>query len=50
MHLPGAESASVLAGWTPDATHWLNPRTARISDTSIEYLRNDDGEWAAADS
>lgn len=25
VHLPGADSASVLAGWTPDATHWLNP-------------------------
>ncbi|WP_155289234.1 hypothetical protein [Rhodococcoides fascians] len=51
VQLPNVDSASVLAGWTPDATHWLNPRTAHIVDTPIEYHRNHSGDWTpAADS
>jgi hypothetical protein len=49
VHLPGVDSASVLAGWTPDATHWLNPKAVGIGSTSTEYHRNDDGEWTMDD-
>lgn len=49
VQLPGGDSASVLAGWTPDATHWLNPAAIRIEDTPIEYHRNDNSVWTALD-
>jgi hypothetical protein len=50
VHLPDLDSASVLAGWTPDATHWLGPAAMRVRDAAIEYHRNNDGEWTALGS
>lgn len=38
------ESASVLAGWSPDETYWLNPDAVHIIDDATEYDR-DDERW-----
>ena len=48
VHLLDGDSASVLAGWTPDATHWLNPAAVSISDSPTEYRHNKDGLWTEA--
>lgn len=48
VHLLDGDSASVLAGWTPDATHWLNPAAISISDSATEYRHNKDGLWTEA--
>ncbi|HET8994297.1 MAG TPA: hypothetical protein VFN32_10895 [Rhodococcus sp. (in: high G+C Gram-positive bacteria)] len=38
--------ASVLAGWDPDATFWLDPRLVRADGGSVEWCRTQDTPWA----
>ena len=37
--------ATVLAGWNPDATWWLNRNVTVIDDEPALWQRHDDG-WA----
>lgn len=38
------EHASVLAGWDPDATFWLND-VLRLAGRATHWQRDEDGEW-----
>ncbi|WP_238072578.1 hypothetical protein [Rhodococcus zopfii] len=38
--------ASVLAGWDPDATFWLDPRLVRVGGRPVEWSRTRDAPWA----
>ncbi|TWH44416.1 hypothetical protein [Rhodococcus rhodochrous] len=40
--------ASVLAGWDPDATFWLDPRLVRTFGRPVEWHRTGDTPWAPA--
>ncbi|MDL9948629.1 hypothetical protein QSJ19_24195 [Gordonia sp. ABSL11-1] len=39
------DGASVLAGWDPDATWWLNLDTIHIDDGPTQWCRTDDYRW-----
>ena len=41
--LPERDGATVLAGWGPDVTWWLDPGSIRIDDVPVLWRR--DNEW-----
>ncbi|MCX2754564.1 MULTISPECIES: hypothetical protein [unclassified Gordonia (in: high G+C Gram-positive bacteria)] len=41
--LPERDGATVLAGWGPDVTWWLDPGSIRIDDVPVLWRRDD--EW-----
>jgi hypothetical protein len=43
-------SASVLAGWNPDATYWLRDGAREISDPVRWSRPADGGDWSAENS
>ena len=43
-----SERASVLAGWDPDATFWLND-VLRLAGPATHWQRNQDGEWRSSE-
>ncbi|MDV2474785.1 hypothetical protein F8M49_03905 [Rhodococcus zopfii] len=44
--LTARSGASVLAGWDPDATFWLDPRLVRVGGRPVEWCRTRDTLWA----
>lgn len=41
------DGATVLAGWGPDVTWWLDPDAMRIDDVPVLWFREDE-RWCAS--